>query len=304
MDYQEWRKKDGTIIVLCSLEELLMNHYEASSLTELLPHVKSSGEYAIKCPFCSKEGYEKEKLYIKDDMTVGHCFKCHRAFMNVTEDIEFTIKTPTIGKSNHHDLVKLSNDTWTLDMYDKEFTENDKIGEKYLASRHKYLPMLSKLLKFKFSNHNVVMPFFFHGELIYYQIRFTNKNPIRYFFPPITDKPIYAIECNDCKDLVICEGIFDAIGILLMYPDKTPIAVLGSTVSDYQIEMIRTYHPRSIKVYMDETKLSIGIIKKLKSVIDYAEYSIVKSNGEDPEEKLIKLINQGKFYINDDQSKY
>jgi hypothetical protein len=171
-------------------------------------------------------------------------------------------------------------------MYYNEFDESDEKGERYLYSRHRYLPALAKVLGFKFYNHNIIMPFFFHGELIYYQMRFTNKNPIRYFFPPISHKPIYSIECNGCKDLIICEGIMDACGLMMLYPDKTPIAVLGSTVSDYQIDMIRTYNPRSITVYMDETKLSIGVLKKLQTVINNVDYHYKRSNGQDPEEYL------------------
>ena len=82
-----------------------------------------------------------------------------------------------------------------------------------------------------------------------------------------------------------------------MYPDKMPIAILGSSVSDYQIEMIRTYNPRSITVYMDETKLSIGVIKKLQTVIDNVDYHYKRSDGQDPEEMLKYKIRTGKFVL-------
>lgn len=297
MDYQELTKKDGRVIILCNFDELLMDFYGSKSMTEVQNYLKDNGEYIIKCPFCKAEGYTKDKLYIKGDLTVGHCFKCHRAFINVTDTIEYNIKTPSISRTRSFDLVKLNNENWNLDMYNNEFDDYDEIGEKYLASRHKYLPALAKVLGFKFYNHNVIMPFYFHGELIYYQMRFTNKNPIRYFFPPISAKPIYSIELTDSRDLIISEGIFDGISNLLMYPDKKPICILGSSVSDYQIEMIRTYNPRSITVYMDETELSIKVTKKLQSVIDNVEYHLWKSDGTDPEEALKKRIKYGKFHI-------
>ena len=82
-----------------------------------------------------------------------------------------------------------------------------------------------------------------------------------------------------------------------MYPDKMPIAILGSSVSDYQIEMIRTYNPKSITVYMDETKLSIGVIKKLQTVIDNVDYHYKRSDGQDPEEMLKYKIRTGKFVL-------
>jgi hypothetical protein len=299
MNYQELTKKNGNVIVLCSFEELLTDYYKVRSMAEVIPNANGSGEYIIQCPFCKSEGYMKHKLYVKNDLTVGHCFKCHRAFINVTDTIEYNIKGPTKRKEYCHDLVKLDNENWTLDMYYNEFDEHDEIGERYLASRHKYLPALAKLLGFKFYNHNVIMPFFFHGELIYYQMRFTNKNPIRYFFPPISNKPIYTLEkiVPNNGNLIISEGVFDICSDLLLFPDKFPVAILGSTVSDYQLEMIRTYNPKSITVYMDETKLSIGVLKKLQSVIDNVDYHYRKSDGQDPEEYLKYLIKSNKFYL-------
>lgn len=297
MNYQELTKKDGRILVLCNFDELLMEAFSANSMTEVQKNVKSNGEYIIQCPFCKSEGYMKHKLYVKYDLTVGHCFKCHRAFINVTDTIEYNIKSPVKSRNNSYNLVKLNNDNWTLDMYYNEFDEHDERGERYLMNRHRYLPALAKELGFKFYNHNIIMPFFFHGELIYYQMRFTNKNPIRYFFPPISNKPIYPIELSNSKDIIICEGVYDSIGCLLMYPDKMPIAILGSSVSDYQIEMIRTYNPRSITVYMDETKLSIGVIKKLQTVIDNVDYHYKRSDGQDPEEMLKYKIRTGKFVL-------
>ena len=297
MNYQELTKKDGRVIVLCNFNELLMDYYQVSSMTEVQGKIENNGEYIIQCPFCKSEGYIKKKLYVKGDLTVGHCFKCHRAFINVTDTIEYNIKSPVISLNNSFDLVKLNNENWTLDMYYNEFDESDEKGERYLYSRHRYLPALAKVLGFKFYNHNIIMPFFFHGELIYYQMRFTNKNPIRYFFPPISHKPIYPLELSNSKDIIICEGIYDACSCLLMYPDKMPIAILGSSVSNYQIDMIRTYNPRSITVYMDDTKLSLGVLKKLQTVINNVDYHYKRSNGQDPEEKLKYLINSGKFIM-------
>lgn len=286
MDYQEWKKRDGRVLILCNLNKLLLDYYNVDSLAQISDKVSASGEYAIQCPFCKEEGYLKEKLYIREDLAVGNCFKCHRAFINVTDEIEYDIKVPRFGRNNVFNLIKLNDRNWTLDMYFNEFDDYDEKGYKYLMSRHQFMDPMYKMLHFKFYNHNIVMPFYFHGEFIYYQIRFTNNNPIRYYFPPIPKKPIYSIEFTGSRDLIICEGVMDAIGCQLMYPDRTPIAVLGSSVSDYQIEMIRTYNPRSILVYMDKTELSIGVIRKMKSIINNVEYNIRWSDGRDPEEEL------------------
>lgn len=296
MEYQVLKRKNGQEVVLCNLEELLIDYYEVTSATQLHQYVNSSGEYSIKCPFCRDEGYEKEKLYIREDMKLGYCFKCTRAFSNVTDNITYDIRTPEFTTSEQFSLVKLSDKNWTLDMYNNEFDDYDEIGYNYLINkRHKYMSELYKALRFKFNNHNVVMPFYFHGELIYYQIRFTGPSKIKYFFPPITHKPIYSIEHGDNKKLFVCEGIFDAISGMIMYPDRTPVAVLGSYVSDYQLEMIRTYCPEDIIVFMDETSISKKVADKLITKLDYSNISIRPSDGQDPEELFKELIKKGVY---------
>jgi hypothetical protein len=45
---------------------------------------------------------------------------------------------------------------------------------------------------------------------------------------------------------------------------------------------------------MDDTEKSIGVARKLKSVIDYCPIGVIKSNGPDPEETLRKKLYWGK----------
>ena len=44
---------------------------------------------------------------------------------------------------------------------------------------------------------------------------------------------------------------------------------------------------------MDKTDISIRIAEKIKETIDYCPISIIKSNGEDPEERMKRLISYG-----------
>lgn len=71
-----------------------------------------------------------------------------------------------------------------------------------------------------------------------------------------------------------------------MAPDCIPCAILGSDISDYEIDFLRELVPREIKIYMDETKISLRVFEKLRTIIDYCPLSIIKSGGEDPEECL------------------
>lgn len=298
VEYKEVKKKDGTVLIFCNFEDLLKEFYGVGSMEEVEQY-QVNGEYIIHCPFCRDAGHTKHKLYIKGDLTVGHCFVCTRGYINVTDQIDTSFKVPEFfpcfSRMNGLNLVKLSDPFWSLDKFNYEFDSFDQKGIDYLAGRHQYLKDLYKVLDFKFMDGNIAMPFKYHGEIFYYQIRFSSKNSkIRYFFPPISAKPPYIIEHGDNKNLIICEGIFDAISLLIQAPGYTPVAVLGSSVSDYQIEFIREYVPEKILVYMDSTDISINIARKLSSIIDYCPIHIIKSDGTDPEEAMIKRIRSGK----------
>jgi hypothetical protein len=316
VEYKEIKRRNGTSIVFCNLEELLMDFYKVKSMEEVEQFLQGN-EYIIHCPFCKAEGHTKHKLYINRDLTIGgHCFVCGRAFIHVTNEIKFNYVLPNkimnFGFARPPlRVIPLTDPNWSIDKFTYEFDDFDQAGYEYLMSRHKYMDPLYKALDFKFWDGNPVIPFKYHGNVFYYQIRFSgvlhgDKTKIRYFMPPITDpsgkvgsaKPPYIIdhantEGKPCKGIIVCEGIFDAISLLVQAPDYIPIAVLGSSITDYQIDFIREYAGQieKILVYMDETDISKRIADKLKSEIDYCPIYIISSNGEDPEEHMIRLMN-------------
>ena len=294
MEYQEVIKKDGKRVIFCNFEELLMEAYGLGSPKDIESHREKTGEFICHCPFCKAEGHTKHKLYIKSDLSVGHCFVCCRAFVNVTNEINLDWKAPDFGIPKPWAPVKLTDPTWSLDRFVYEFDDFSEKGYQYLMGRHPFMDPLYKILHFKFWNDNVVMPFYYHGELMYYQVRFTGNSKIRYFFPPISDKMPYIIEHGDNKQFIVCEGVYDAIACLIQAPKYTPMAVLGSHVSDYQLGFLREYVPSKIIVYMDDTEKSIAVANKIRSVIDYCPISIIRSDGTDPEEQMVKRMNSGK----------
>lgn len=296
VDYKEIVKKDGKKIVFWDMEEFLMDFYNASTPEELPGKLTNSGtQYIVHCPFCAKEGHTKHKLYIKNDLSVGHCFVCTRAFINVTDNINFRVEATNPIRNffpTQFNLVRLTDPEWSLDKLQYECDEYDEEGYQYLVKRNPYLKYLWQMLGFKFLNGNIAMPFKYRGEVFYYQIRFTGKSKIRYFFPPIGAKPPYVIEHGDNKKFIICEGVYDAASLLIQSPSYTPMAILGSSINDYQLQFLREYVPQDIIVYMDDTEKSKGVASKIKSVIDYCPIHIIKSDGEDPEECMIRKMNQ------------
>ena len=297
MDYQEITRKDGKRIVFCNFEELLTEAYGVKSMKEVESFRKPNGEFICHCPFCKKEGHTKHKLYIKPDLTVGHCFVCCRAFVNSTNDVDLDYRVPTFQQylgGTQWTPVRLTDPEWSLDRFEYEFDDYSEKGYQYLVQRNPYLAQLYKILGFKFWNDNVVMPFMYHGELMYYQIRFTGKSKIRYFFPPISAKMPYIIENGENKQFIVCEGVYDAIACLIQGPSYTPFAVLGSHISDYQLGFLREYVPSKILVYMDDTDKSKAVAAKIRGVLDYAQVGIIPSDGTDPEENMMKKLKSGK----------
>lgn len=302
MELKEVSTKSGKTIVFCNFEELLKEAYNVKSMEEVKPYLTDNDEYIIHCPFCKAEGHTKHKLYIKGDLTTGHCFVCCRAYVNVTDeiDVSYTVTENLLNfgmQDNGFNLVKLEDPDWSIDRFKYEFDDFDQEGYDYLLTRHQYMSELYKVLNFRFIDGNAVIPFMKNGEVFYYQIKFsTPSSKIKYFLPRIEKKPPYIIERGeDCRHrLLIVEGVFDAIAALLQAPDYTPVAVLGSSITDYQINFIKDYsgYVDEIKIWMDETSISKKIESKLKTKIEYCPIEIIKSFGPDPEEVMKERMKQ------------
>lgn len=302
--YNEIIKKDGKRIIFCNLEELLMKEYELTSPEELPARLDSSGkEYICHCPFCRAEGHTKHKLYIKSDLTTGHCFVCTRAFIGITDELDMKIPEynplPGYFTRTGVEVVPLTDPTWRLDRFNSEFDDTSDRGKAYLSTRHPYMVDLASALGWKYWDGNIVMPFRWKGEVIYYQIRFSSgKSRIRYFFPPISAKPPYVIEhlpvVPGQTKVIIVEGVYDAVSCLIQAPEYIPFAVLGSSISEYQMKFLRELLPGQIVVYMDDTEKSKQVAQRIRSVIYYADIRIIPSDGTDPEEGMNKRLHWGK----------
>lgn len=306
-DIKEIVNKKGKRIAFCNFEDMLMDAFGCTVPEQLSQFAGSNGEYIIHCPFCKESGeHSKHKLYIKSTMDVGFCFTCERSYVNVDNEIHLTVDLPESfclfpEPFKPYKLPEMGD--WGLYKYIMEADDYDQGGVNYLINRHKYMAQLIEPLGIRFFQGNPMIPFrlYGNGEVFYYQIRFAGGSKIKYFHPNIPGykegekgkKPPYVIakEHEDRTRLVICEGIFDAISMLIMCPSAIPVAVLGSHITDYQMDYLRQFiMPTQILVYMDETELSKGIVERLKTKFDYCPIRIVYSNGMDPEEKMREIM--------------
>ena len=303
IEYKEAQFKNGKHVIFCKLEDLLKEFYKEDRIEDIQNHLEPNGkDWIIHCPFCAAEGHRKHKLYIDSDLSRGYCFVCHRIYINIDDEVKVNVKVRDfLDRTGQFKPISLGNEgLWTLDKYNFEFDDYSESGVNYLIGRNPFLRQLWKPLGIKFFNDNPVLPFKTpDNELLYYQLRFKDagKDEIRYFFPPIKAKPPYILQTSeaDPTKFIIVEGIFDAIAAYIQCGGKYTIAaVMGSDISDYQIEYIKNwYMPRKFLVWMDDTELSKKICNRLKVSFDYAYSNILKSEGPDPEEIMMGKLRTG-----------
>lgn len=265
--------------------------------------IEKKNDYAVMCPICYERhkklgdasSYRKLHLWVDKSFKYSHCFRDGTVFISEDESINTEIKRlESPINLNYWNVMPLGEDGfWKLSRFNT-FDEDDPDGINYLAGRLYYYRKLYKNLGIKFYKHNPVTPFYYKGELIYYQIRIIHpEGNKKYHSPSIEHKPPYIVEKKENKKFLICEGTYDANAASILYPDRTAFAVLGSDITDYQIGMLRSYIPEDILIYMDKTELSIKIRNKIEQYIDYASINIRPSDGTDPEEYLrLQLIKQ------------
>lgn len=264
----------------------------------------SDGHYYIVCPICKErhelgtEGYyqesnyNKRKLGIMPNRQVGHCFRCGSVFLNSSDEIVVSIPHLTLFNGiTAEDLkpIKLSHMSDHLN----KVKELDILERDYLLDRNPRMDIEKlgiKSFNFWDDRPNVFIPFNFLGEIFYYQLRFIDNEDPKYFMPSIQKKLPYIPEVRDTKKIVIVEGVFDAIACLTLYPDRTPIAILGSDITKYHINILRKYFSfDDILIHMDETHISEKIAKRIINtpIAFYInDINVVQSDGMDPEELL------------------
>lgn len=295
----EGTSKRGKTILKVDMEEVFAMDPDRS---------ETRTEYRCICPLCRDEKlrngnpyYSKRKLYISKNLEIGYCHRCATIFVQYFE-------------ANPDELIRAHYPEFTLensDTFDEistiPMTYHDGMNFYYNApelstsaidflSKRRSNAVINNLSDLKFRAYNdeeFIIPFFWDSKPFFYQINYAHPKALKYRTPPCPHKPIYVLRPGS-QILVLCEGIYDAIACLEIYPGCTIAALLGCSVTPYQVWMIRKLLPSHIIVYMDETILSQNIISQLRTypIAEYCEFSCVKSNGEDPEEYLCRIHNK------------
>lgn len=271
-------------------------------LASLKGNIRETREhYVVECPSCKEEklrtgnpGYDKKKLYILKDESVGRCARCGLVIIrqHIANINELVIKNAPNFKDPLTSRMELQHISplfeGGIDFYFDKAEELQDDAIEFLKCRRSYsvIKNLDKL-GFKSYKGDFVIPFPYMGEIIYYQINYRNPKGLKYFSPPIRRKPIYVPKYIGPK-LILTEGVYDAIACMESYPDRTCIALLGSDVTDYQVWMIRRLLPKDIVVYMDDISISNKVVNRLRAtpLSSFCKFSIVESHGMDADEFL------------------
>ena len=249
--------------------------------------------YIIQCPKCLEDlNYKKEKLYLSKSLDYGYCHRCSRVFID-----RFTLYTnPDIKVPNFSEYLSQVRCTDHLDSFkgmNSYFQASEVIDEKaidYLNSRGNLkLIREYKRYQLRFSNDGIYIPFLFPEAKYYIKRLYEPLGGMKYFLPPIKSKPFYFLD-RGSDTFVICEGPFDSIAIDLVFNNPNVIGVMGSTMTNAQINSFRDLLPENIVIWLDDTSLSEKLKLKLKARIPYADFKVIESSGDDPEELLIDKL--------------
>lgn len=263
-------------------------------LIEQDPDVKmSNGEFRLECPVCRDLGYSsyKRKLFVKNDMTAGYCFRCGTTFINkfdINYNKNFNFRTI---KPKPKDFKE---EAINVDEY-LNASDYNKDGLDYLKSRRQWLYDNYKKVGFRFRNDRLYIPFYKDGTVdsgvIFYQSRFYNpeKSGKRYLIPKSTNKPIYfSPNGNNSSDtLILCEGPFGAIAISNSYPNFRCGAVMGSHISEYQLWLLEKLKVKNFILYFDNMEINNKAKSILANKFPDANFMLLESPKGDPEDDLI-----------------
>ena len=222
------------------------------------------------CPNCIiKRGKpdNEGKLYWSVDKGLGFCFKCNTAYHRSVDSEGPTAESELEQVSRSFSNNEMINYPPDPSKVATDFSELNNICSKYLVNdRHKLLGLLASKLGFmswKGSTNGVVIPFYYKNYCSRYQVRFITDNHKRRFHTSSGDNkipysPNRILGNTQVSHITICEGVFDAIALwILGFPN--PLAILGSSITSYQIGLIRKLCPEKITLCMDTKLINDGV---------------------------------------------
>lgn len=265
--------------------------------------VDSKGEYQINSIYTPDT---KFKCYIDPERFVfcdfkggvaGSCYRLFRdklGFSSNSEVLRYIMKSYSDGEFLDFDSRKeLAPDTGSnvieeFNLLDKPiyFYQKDKIGVygkrclKYLMDRKVPVEYIRKMgyvynEDSKFTKR-IIIPYFEDGRMVYFQARSIDKNSkLRYLNPAGVKREtcIFNYDSLNDDELIICEGVFDAMSI--DPNEQTATCMNGADLAgEFLAKLFMKARPKVIIYVPDQDKAGEEHTEKnIRNIFAYADYS-------------------------------
>lgn len=283
--------------------------------SQLVKVGETGNEIRYNCPTCFDVRGKKDndgKLYFNTEKRKGFCFKCATIFYPETSN-ELDNTDIQFHKTRETFLHYLKG----FDEFERQEPESiyfnfSPLGDdllSYLKTRNIFLIPLIPLLGLRGwygKDKGVVTPFFYKEKIVKFQTRFISRKSAPKYYTSEGTKILYSpkhlfgnigqFKLLEEQTVTLVEGTYDAIACAIMgFPN--PLAILGSTLTQYQIFLLKKFSPFKIYCCLDNWKLNVALKSQvLRSLLTVDEAIIHTWGGKDPEEYL-------RLYIQDQNAK-
>lgn len=207
-------------------------------LSDLYSH-NARGNSVYKCPFCKERGHEGQgaKLFMNEIKGSGWCFVCNLVVV-YEESYDIFVEAKNYKTVFNKAPEKKSFDimSWTVPA-----TES-AVALKYISTRpFQYTPGIIERYNIRFAEVDsvpvLVMPNFIKdGQTDFFQYKVLMEDHPYSKYMTMGSPPLMwlALNSKESKDIILVEGLFDAIAI-------TGVPLLGTTLSDEQGNQLRAF---------------------------------------------------------------
>jgi hypothetical protein len=298
MELTKIKSKKGKELYVTDLESIVEDNYDQAYINLIHSNKSAKTEFVCVCPLCrDRKGpqYSNRKLYITSDFSVGHCFVCDTAFVNLDNESptdkpiqeEFDIDT-----NFEVDGLTLPNIDLSLLLKLKPANESQD-AIKYLYDRNPYI--IPEKYDLRYIKNKLIIPFKIEGKDIFYQIRYLIPfNPKMKYYTPAYIKPFYIASdhWDPYRPTILTEGVFSAIGVDCTGINANIVALIGNCITKYQMSLLRYLGFNDLYCYLDKIELSKKLMSNIRDVhgINAKFIPPVTSGSElDQEEELRRI---------------
>lgn len=262
-----------------------------SSLGE--PIRRRPGQLFFCCPYCDDT---KGHLGVNTVRGIFHCFKCDAS--GKLDELQPNLNqfTEKVKARLSPDQRKVLSNLFPSLPNEYQEIKEDCLAFKYLKQRNITWDEIERYeigyCPSGFFKHRIIIPIYEREKLLYFVGRtYLGANP-RYMNSPTPKKGIiFKTFTGTRKEVVICEGIYDALRIQKV---TEAIALLGKKIDDDQIKKIKGVCEERVLVMLDKDarKEAFEIYQKLSL---YRDTKIVMISQKDPGEMTATQIEEALY---------